>query len=86
MALEAAESRGDPYLIYSPDSLATMSMKWALQDDLATAIESRAFALVYQPKISIATGRPFGAEALLRWTHKDHGLIPPSVFVPMMTL
>ncbi len=83
MALEAAESRGDPYLIYSPDSLATMSMKWTLQDDLATAIESRAFALVYQPKISIATGRPVGAEALVRWTHKDHGIIPPSVFVPL---
>lgn len=83
MALEATELKGDPYLIYSQDSVATMSMKWTLQDDLATAVENRALDVVFQPKISIATGRPVGAEALVRWMHKEHGSIPPSVFVPL---
>jgi EAL domain-containing protein (putative c-di-GMP-specific phosphodiesterase class I) len=83
IALEGASAAGDPYFIYSPDSLSTMSLKWTLQDDLSTAIENKAFELVYQPKISLATGRPLGAEALLRWNHEDHGSVPPSVFVPL---
>jgi len=83
MALETASAAGDPYFFYSPDTDSTTSMKWALQDDLATAIENKAFELVYQPKISIATGRPLGAEALLRWNHEDHGPVPPPVFVAL---
>ena len=83
MALETASAAGDPYFFYSPESDSTMSLKWALQDDLATAIENKAFELVYQPKISIATGRPLGAEALLRWNHEGHGAVPPPVFVAL---
>ena len=83
MALETASAAGDPYFFYSPESDSTMSLKWALQDDLATAIENKAFDLVYQPKISIATGRPLGAEALLRWNHEGHGPVPPPVFVAL---
>ena len=83
MALETASAAGDPYFFYSPESDSTMSLKWALQDDLATAIENKAFELVYQPKISIATGRPLGAEALLRWNHEGHGPVPPPVFVAL---
>jgi diguanylate cyclase (GGDEF)-like protein len=83
IALESASSKGDPYQIYSPESHAVLATKWALQDDLAAAIEDGAFELVYQPKLSISTGRPLGAEALLRWTHKEQGAVPPSVFVPI---
>lgn len=83
IALQVAASSGDPYQIYTPESHAALSTQWALQDDLAEAIENGAFELVYQPKISIATGRPLGAEALLRWHHEEQGDVPPSVFVPV---
>jgi EAL domain-containing protein (putative c-di-GMP-specific phosphodiesterase class I) len=83
VALESACSKGDPYQVYSPESHAALATKWALQDDLAEAIENSAFELVYQPKISIATGRPLGGEALLRWNHKEQGAVPPSIFVPV---
>lgn len=83
IALEAAGAAGEPYRIYSPESHQTMSMKWALQDDLADAIEKRALELVYQPIVSVTTGRPLGAEALVRWNHQDHGSVPPAVFVQL---
>jgi EAL domain-containing protein (putative c-di-GMP-specific phosphodiesterase class I) len=83
IAVEAANSSGDPYRIFSPESHATMTMQWALQDDLAKAIENADLDLMYQPKISIKSGRPQGAEALLRWNHPKHGAIPPAVFIPI---
>ncbi|NOX68903.1 MAG: EAL domain-containing protein [Gammaproteobacteria bacterium] len=83
LAAEAADSKGEPYLFYSPESVATLSMKWDIQADLASAIESNALALFYQPKVSIATGRVIGAEALLRWDNGEYGPVPPDVFIPV---
>jgi len=31
----------------------------------------------------MATGRICGAEALLRWHHPEHGMVPPDVFIPL---
>jgi predicted signal transduction protein with EAL and GGDEF domain len=83
IALETATSTKDPYRIFSPESHATMTMQWTLQDDLAKAIEAADLELMYQPKISIKSGCPHGAEALLRWNHPQHGSVPPAVFIPI---
>jgi EAL domain-containing protein (putative c-di-GMP-specific phosphodiesterase class I) len=39
--------------------------------------------LLYQPKISMSTGRMTGVEALARWRHPEHGSVSPDVFVAM---
>jgi len=39
--------------------------------------------LHYQPQVDLATNRPFGAEALLRWRQEDGRLIPPDRFIPI---
>lgn len=41
--------------------------KRALQVDLERAIGNNEFFLVYQPIISMSSGRMTGVEALLRW-------------------
>ena len=38
-------------------------------------------AVVYQPIVSIHTGRIVGIEALLRWNHPQRGLITPPAFL-----
>jgi EAL domain-containing protein (putative c-di-GMP-specific phosphodiesterase class I) len=37
---------------------------------------------MYQPQINIKTGEIVGVEALLRWTHPEHGPITPAEFIP----
>jgi diguanylate cyclase (GGDEF)-like protein/PAS domain S-box-containing protein len=52
--------------------------------ELRHALERREFALHYQPKIDLATGRPCGAEALLRWNHPERGPVAPAEFIPVL--
>jgi diguanylate cyclase len=40
--------------------------------------------LEYQPIVSLTTGEPLAAEALLRWRHPRRGLIPPASFIPLL--
>jgi EAL domain-containing protein (putative c-di-GMP-specific phosphodiesterase class I) len=40
------------------------------------------FELYYQPKVNMATGQIVGIEALARWYHPEHGLLPPGAFLP----
>lgn len=54
-----------------------------LQQALSGAIDYQQFTLAYQPKISLATQKIVGVEALLRWEHPDHGAISPGVFIPL---
>lgn len=65
-----------------------------LWSDLDEAIETGTLHLAYQPKYSIATGNIESTEALLRWTHPEHGPISPdklirlaegSVLMPKLT-
>lgn len=52
-------------------------------EELWHAIERNQLHLVYQPKIRCANGEIAGFEALVRWTHPEHGLIGPDRFIPL---
>lgn len=54
-----------------------------LEKDLNNALINHEMYLVYQPQINLETKRVIGAEALLRWQHPEHGLIPPDDFIPV---
>jgi EAL domain-containing protein (putative c-di-GMP-specific phosphodiesterase class I) len=64
----------------------------ALRDELARradleaaiteGLERGEFVLHYQPVVDLRTGRPRGAEALIRWNRPGHGLVPPAEFIP----
>ena len=54
----------------------------ALESDLRKALPGNQFLLYYQPQIG-ADGRIYGAEALLRWTHPERGLVSPADFIPV---
>lgn len=51
------------------------------ESDLRLALESNCLQLLYQPIMSLSTGRVAGFEALVRWQHPDHGLISPADFI-----
>lgn len=51
-------------------------------DDLATAIEQHQIVAHFQPQVEVTSRRVVAAEALARWEHPTHGVLPPEVFIP----
>ena len=48
------------------------------------ALAAREFVLFFQPKVNMRSGKIIGAEALIRWQHPEKGILPPSVFLPVV--
>jgi diguanylate cyclase (GGDEF)-like protein len=56
---------------------------WLAEIELEGALARDELRLCYQPKVSLKTGRPVGAEALMRWTNRSLGEVRPDVFIPI---
>ncbi|MBI4716683.1 MAG: EAL domain-containing protein [Planctomycetes bacterium] len=54
-----------------------------LETDLRQALAGDEMAVVYQPIVSLRTGRVDNYEALLRWNHPGRGLVMPAEFIPI---
>jgi diguanylate cyclase (GGDEF)-like protein/PAS domain S-box-containing protein len=52
-----------------------------LETALRQAIDRHEFVLHYQPVVEVITGTIVGAEALLRWSHPQRGLLGPVEFI-----
>src|SRR5439155_6675203 len=70
-------------MVYAPEIDQHSPRKLALMNELRQAIADDGLLLHYQPKVSLSLGRMLGVEALVRWPHPVHGLIPPDEFIPM---
>lgn len=54
------------------------------REDLRRAILRGELVLQYQPQVSLDNGRWMGAEALVRWRHPEHGILPPVTFLGLV--
>lgn len=79
----AKEMGRDTIQIYSAELTAQVSQSLALENALRSALERGQLRLLYQPVVSLRSGRVIATEALLRWEHPELGLIPPGQFVPI---
>jgi diguanylate cyclase (GGDEF)-like protein len=52
-----------------------------LDSRLRQALENDEFTLAFQPIVSLNSGQPIGAEALIRWLHPEQGLLSPARFL-----
>jgi diguanylate cyclase (GGDEF)-like protein len=77
----AKRSLGDDFLIYEPGMGDTGVTRKDSAAELAAAIRAGEMRTVYQPLIDMRTGRPIGAEALVRWQHPVDGLRSPDQFI-----
>lgn len=56
-----------------------------VQNEFRAALENEEFAVYYQPKVDIETGKLVGAEALCRWI-KEREIVPPMDFIPILEM
>ena len=82
MTLAKTRSR-NRYQFYIASVDTEMRRRRELEKDLRDALIRDQFYLVYQPQISYRDHRVVGVEALIRWQHPEHGLVPPDLFIPL---
>ncbi|SIS65749.1 sensor domain-containing phosphodiesterase [Salimicrobium flavidum] len=51
--------------------------------ELRRGLQEEEFFLHYQPRMNIRTGEMMGAEALVRWSHPEYGVVYPDTFIPL---
>jgi diguanylate cyclase (GGDEF)-like protein len=83
-ALYQAKSEGrNRFCFFERNMDRSMQMSRIVAEDLRSAIENDELVLHYQPQMSADGQRVLGAEALVRWHHPVHGMIPPNDFIPI---
>jgi diguanylate cyclase (GGDEF)-like protein len=84
LALRNAKDSGrNRHIVFEASMEATGIEIELMIGDLRKAIRDSELFLVYQPKLDLATGSIRSVEALLRWKHPKHGVIPPDQFIPL---
>ncbi|MDQ0826198.1 diguanylate cyclase (GGDEF)-like protein/PAS domain S-box-containing protein [Arthrobacter sp. B2I5] len=79
----AKSAGGDASVVYHERMTRRASGRLDLESDLRLALDRGEMCLHYQPIMDLDAGAPLGFEALLRWKHPDHGVIPPETFIPI---
>lgn len=83
-AMYHAKTKGkNKYQFFNPEMNALAVERQTTEAELRRAIDRGEFALHYQPKIDLLTGRVTGVEALVRWLHPDRGVVLPEAFIPV---
>ncbi len=71
---------------YAPEIDANSPLRLTILSDIGKAISAGQLRLLFQPKVRLWDGSLAGWEALVRWEHPVHGLLPPGVFVPVVEM
>ncbi|MBN8832248.1 MAG: EAL domain-containing protein [Sphingomonadales bacterium] len=79
----AKEAGRGKHLRYLPSMHADAEERRKLEIALRDALVRDELHLLYQPIVNARTGEVRGFEALVRWTHPELGVIPPSKFIPV---
>jgi diguanylate cyclase (GGDEF)-like protein len=86
VAMYAAKRGGLGFSLYAPEHDLSSVRRLALLAELRTAINEDQLVLHYQPTLALGAGLVEGVEALVRWQHPDHGLMPPAEFIELAEL
>ncbi len=74
---------GDQAHFYTCDMNRRVDDRLSMETDLRSALENNELELFYQPQVDTKTRKIIASEALVRWRHKEYGLVPPIRFIPL---
>lgn len=80
-ALHDAHEQPDRWALYRPELQEARIDTLRYETRLRRAIRQNRLAVAYQPQANLRSGRIVGAEALLRWTDDELGVVPPNIAV-----
>jgi diguanylate cyclase (GGDEF)-like protein/PAS domain S-box-containing protein len=80
---QAKEGGRNRYEVFDENLHRRSVARLTIEGELRQALARHEFEVYYQPSVDAATGRPVGAEALVRWHHPERGLVPPLEFIPV---
>ena len=61
-----------------------MQFRSYIATEARRALQDERLQVYYQPIFNVRTGKITGAEALLRWSDENYGMIPPQEFIPVL--
>ena len=82
VALSVARESVDKVARYSGRMSSGGALTPHLMSELQAAMDAGDVVVHYQPQVDLGTGRVLAVEALVRWQHPEHGLLPPVAFIP----
>ncbi len=80
----AKQSGRNGYLFFDAEHDRRTEAQFEAISRVQEALDADQFVLYFQPKVNMRTGKVLGLEALLRWSHPQHGVIPPAQFLPLI--
>jgi diguanylate cyclase (GGDEF)-like protein/PAS domain S-box-containing protein len=78
---QAKEKGRNNYQFFRIDMNERAVERQIIETQLRRALQRSELLLQFQPKIDLRTGTVIGAEALLRWMHREWGLVAPARFI-----
>ncbi|RQZ12717.1 sensor domain-containing phosphodiesterase [Burkholderia sp. Bp9017] len=80
---QAKASGGNTLAFHAPVDDPADAERLKLEADLYDGVRNGEFSLHFQPITRSQSGAVVGVEALIRWRHPVHGLVPPATFIPL---
>jgi diguanylate cyclase (GGDEF)-like protein len=84
LALDAAKAAGRAtWRCFDRAMDAAAQDRLGLEMELREALNAGQFELYYQPLVNLRQRQVVALEALIRWRHPAHGMVPPDRFIPL---
>lgn len=80
----ASRQGGNKYIIYYDELKEEESGNLEYFNEVRNAMTKGELTLFYQPIFDLKNNSIYGFEALVRWNHPVHGIIPPSKFITVL--
>ncbi|MEM7277018.1 MAG: EAL domain-containing protein [Pseudomonadota bacterium] len=83
-AMYSAKDGGrNTFCFYREEIASKADRRLSIESALRRSLSEQDFSLVFQPIVDVLERKVVKAEALIRWRHKELGMIPPDEFIPI---